>query len=175
MRSDAALLLDMVLALRKIVRFARGLDEQTFRSNDLVQSAVMREFQVLGEAARLITDKMLTASIRAALNRATYELLGNGEGYYCEIPGLQGVWANEDTLEACRNELPASVDKSLYQDLRRAGHKVRSPIQLEADISQRDHAENHATRQFLARSAGLPSAAWSNPDSKLLVASSQRV
>lgn len=56
MRSDTALLLDMVIALRKIVRFAAGLDEQTFRSNDLVQSAVTREFQVLGEAARLITE-----------------------------------------------------------------------------------------------------------------------
>jgi uncharacterized protein with HEPN domain len=54
MRSDAALLLDMLLALRKIMRFADSLDEQTFRSNDMVQSAVMREFQVLGEAARLV-------------------------------------------------------------------------------------------------------------------------
>jgi uncharacterized protein with HEPN domain len=48
MRSDDALLLDMLLALRKIARFAQGLDARAFEANDLVQSAVIREFQVLG-------------------------------------------------------------------------------------------------------------------------------
>lgn len=56
MRSDAALLLDMLLALRKIVRFVEGLDEAAFRSSELVQSAAIREFQVLGEAARLVSE-----------------------------------------------------------------------------------------------------------------------
>lgn len=66
---------------------------------------------------------MLTASIRAALNRATYELLGNGEGYYGEIPGLQGVWANEDTLEACRNELQSVLEDWIRLGLR-LGHTI---------------------------------------------------
>jgi predicted RNase H-like HicB family nuclease len=61
---------------------------------------------------------MLTAYIRAAMNRATYELLGNGEGYYGEIPGLQGVWANEDTLEACRNELQSALEDWILLRLR---------------------------------------------------------
>lgn len=56
MRSDAALLLDMLLALRKIERFTLALNEQVFQANELVQSAVIREFQVLGEAARLVTE-----------------------------------------------------------------------------------------------------------------------
>jgi uncharacterized protein with HEPN domain len=56
MRSDTALLLDMLLATRKLVRYTRELDAQAFEANDLVQSAVVREFQVLGEAARLISD-----------------------------------------------------------------------------------------------------------------------
>lgn len=56
MRSDDALLLDMLLALRKIQRFTQGLDEGGFRTHELVQSAVIREFQVLGEAARLVSD-----------------------------------------------------------------------------------------------------------------------
>lgn len=62
---------------------------------------------------------MLTAYLRAAMSRATYELLGNGEGYYGEIPGLQGVWANEDTLEACRNELQSVLEDWILVGLRR--------------------------------------------------------
>ena len=48
---------------------------------------------------------MLTAYINAAMRIAHYELLDGGEGYIGKIPGLQGVWANSDTLEACRDEL----------------------------------------------------------------------
>lgn len=66
---------------------------------------------------------MLTAYIRAAMNRATYELLENGEGYYGEIPGLQGVWANEDTLEACRNELQSALEDWIWLGLR-LGHTI---------------------------------------------------
>lgn len=66
---------------------------------------------------------MLTAYIRAAMNRATYELLGNGEGYYGEIPGLQGVWANKDTLEGCRNELQSALEDWIWLGLR-LGHTI---------------------------------------------------
>jgi predicted RNase H-like HicB family nuclease len=48
---------------------------------------------------------MLTAYINAAMRSAHYEILDGGEGYFGKIPGLQGVWANADTLEACRDEL----------------------------------------------------------------------
>jgi predicted RNase H-like HicB family nuclease len=48
---------------------------------------------------------MLTEYIRAAMRRATYEILPEDKTYYGEIPGFQGVWANAETLEACRDEL----------------------------------------------------------------------
>lgn len=48
---------------------------------------------------------MLTASIQAAMKRAHYEILADNEGYYGNIPGFQGVWANAQTLEECREEL----------------------------------------------------------------------
>ncbi len=48
---------------------------------------------------------MLTAYINAAMRSAHYELLEGGEGYIGKIPGIQGVWANANTLEACRDEL----------------------------------------------------------------------
>ena len=48
---------------------------------------------------------MLTEYINAAMRHARYEILPENGGYYGEIPELPGVWANADTLEACREEL----------------------------------------------------------------------
>lgn len=53
---------------------------------------------------------MLTAYIQAAMNHAHYEILEANEGYYGEIPDFQGVWANENTLEACREELQSALE-----------------------------------------------------------------
>lgn len=52
---------------------------------------------------------MLTAYIAAAMRNAEYKILGDGSSYG-EIPPLQGVWANEDTLEECRNELQSVLE-----------------------------------------------------------------
>src|SRR5918994_5598449 len=52
---------------------------------------------------------MLTEYIRAAMQRATYDKLEDGT-YYGEVPGLQGLYANEPTLEACRTELQSSLE-----------------------------------------------------------------
>ncbi|HLH23507.1 MAG TPA: type II toxin-antitoxin system HicB family antitoxin [Chloroflexota bacterium] len=48
---------------------------------------------------------MLTEYVRAAMHHATYEILPDDGTFYGEIPGFQGVYANADTLEACRDEL----------------------------------------------------------------------
>lgn len=55
MRDDDALLLDMLLAGRRIQNFVAGMSYQDFQANEMAQSAVIRELQVIGEAARLIT------------------------------------------------------------------------------------------------------------------------
>ena len=52
---------------------------------------------------------MLSNYIRSAMQGATYEMLDNGT-FYGEIPDCQGVWANEDTLEACRDELQSVLE-----------------------------------------------------------------
>lgn len=52
---------------------------------------------------------MLTEYIQAAMRRASYEKLEDGS-YYGEIPGLQGVYADEPTLEACRAELQSALE-----------------------------------------------------------------
>ena len=53
---------------------------------------------------------MLTAYIQAAMRRATYELLPDGEGYSGEIPLLEGVFATAATLEDCREELRSVLE-----------------------------------------------------------------
>ena len=66
---------------------------------------------------------MLTDYIQAAMRKASYELLPDGEGYFGRIPGLQGVWANADTLEACREELQEVLEEWIV-----IGLKMGSPI-----------------------------------------------
>jgi predicted RNase H-like HicB family nuclease len=48
---------------------------------------------------------MLTEYVQAALSEARYEILPDDGSYYGEIPGFDGVYANADRLEACREEL----------------------------------------------------------------------
>jgi len=53
---------------------------------------------------------MLTEYLKAAMAQAHYELLDGGEGFYGEIPGFQGVFAQAETLEACRDELASTLE-----------------------------------------------------------------
>lgn len=53
---------------------------------------------------------MLTDYIRAAMRQAHYEILEDDGTYYGEIPGLQGILANADTLEECRDELQSVLE-----------------------------------------------------------------
>ncbi len=65
---------------------------------------------------------MLTAYIRAAMRHAHYEILED-RTYYGEIPGFQGVYANTDTLEACREELQEALEGWIILGLR-LGHSL---------------------------------------------------
>lgn len=48
---------------------------------------------------------MLTSYIKAAMRGAHYEILSDDSTFYGEMPTFQGVYANADTLEECREEL----------------------------------------------------------------------
>ncbi len=47
---------------------------------------------------------MIADYIQAALKPAEYKKLPDGT-WFVEIPGFEGVWANGQTIEACRSEL----------------------------------------------------------------------
>ncbi|HXR65032.1 MAG TPA: type II toxin-antitoxin system HicB family antitoxin [Ktedonobacteraceae bacterium] len=48
---------------------------------------------------------MFADYMRAALRHARYELLAADGAFYGEISGFNGVYAEADTLEDCREEL----------------------------------------------------------------------
>jgi predicted RNase H-like HicB family nuclease len=45
------------------------------------------------------------------MRRARYEILTDDRTFYGEIPGFEGVYANADTLEACREELEEVLEE----------------------------------------------------------------
>ncbi len=59
---------------------------------------------------------MLTDYICQKLDQAHYKVLKGGV-YFGEIPGLQGVWASEKTLEKCRETLREVLEEWLILKL----------------------------------------------------------
>lgn len=60
---------------------------------------------------------MLSDFIDEKLHQAVYELLEDGT-YFGEIKEIRGVWANNKTLESCRNELREVLESWLIVSLR---------------------------------------------------------
>ena len=74
---------------------------------------------------------MLTSYIHEAMRLAKYGILEDGT-YYGEIPGFQGVWANAELLDACREELQSALEDWLILGLR-MGHAL--PVVAGIDLS----------------------------------------
>jgi len=55
-RSALLLVQDMLDSIQKIRRYTYGLSQETFQENDLVVDAVVRNLEVIGEAARQIPE-----------------------------------------------------------------------------------------------------------------------
>ena len=66
---------------------------------------------------------MFTAYVNAALKKAHYEILPDGEGYFGKIKDLQGVQANADSLEACREELKEVLEEWILLGIK-MGHTI---------------------------------------------------
>lgn len=77
---------------------------------------------------------MLTEYIRAAMRRATYEILEDGT-FYGEIPGFQGVYANADTLAACSEQLQEVLEGWIVLGLR-LGHSLPAVGGVELAVLQ---------------------------------------
>ena len=55
---DDAYLLDIVIAARKVLRYVEGVTLEGFRNGEVLQDAVVRNLQILGEAARKISEEL---------------------------------------------------------------------------------------------------------------------
>lgn len=60
---------------------------------------------------------MLSQYIQAAMRQAKYEILSDDGTYYGEIPSFQGVWANAETLEGCREDLAEVLEEWIFLNL----------------------------------------------------------
>ena len=72
---------------------------------------------------------MLTNYLDKAMEQAVYEIIQEEGVYWGEIPGLQGVWARQATLEGCRRELREALSDWIALRLR-----LGLPIPILADI-----------------------------------------
>ncbi len=71
------------------------------------------------------------------MHHAHYELMENGR-FWGEIPPLQEVWAEGETLEQCRDTLREVLEDWLLVGLRR-GHSI--PVVDGIDLNPRQKAE----------------------------------
>ena len=62
---------------------------------------------------------MILEYIEKALAHARYEIIGDDEPYYGEVPELAGVFATGKTLEECRADLMEVIDGWIIVRLRR--------------------------------------------------------
>ncbi len=60
---------------------------------------------------------ILTAFVETAMHEARYKMLEDGT-FFGEIPSCLGVWANEKTLEVCRDVLREVLEEWLILKLR---------------------------------------------------------
>jgi predicted RNase H-like HicB family nuclease len=81
---------------------------------------------------------MLLDYIQAAMKKAKYEVLSDDGSYYGHIPPCRGVWANERTLEGCRDELQSVLEDWILIGL---WHHHRLPIIDGLNINVRKQQE----------------------------------
>lgn len=58
MRDHALYLKDILAAIDRIEEFVTGMDLEAFQADDKTSSAVLRKFEIIGEAAKQIPDEM---------------------------------------------------------------------------------------------------------------------
>ena len=80
---------------------------------------------------------MLTKYIQAAMRKAKYEILPDDGSFYGEIPGFDGVYANTDQLEKCREELEEILEEWI---LLRISHSLPLPVLEGMDLTIKEMA-----------------------------------
>ena len=58
---DAASLVDILNAARKVVEYSTGLDESRFLASSRDQDAILRQLTIVGEAAKRVSEEFRTS------------------------------------------------------------------------------------------------------------------
>lgn len=58
MRDHTLYLKDILAAIDRVEEFVAGMDLEAFQTDDKTSSAVLRKFEIIGEAAKQITDEV---------------------------------------------------------------------------------------------------------------------
>ncbi len=56
-REESLLLIDILDAARKILNFTKGMDVEQFLEDEKTQDACIRNFEIMGEASKYITEE----------------------------------------------------------------------------------------------------------------------
>jgi uncharacterized protein with HEPN domain len=62
MRRDETYLLDILIAANKALQFVEGIDRRNFAENEIIQSAVMRPLEIIGEASARVSQEFRKAN-----------------------------------------------------------------------------------------------------------------
>jgi uncharacterized protein with HEPN domain len=100
---DDAYLLDVLIAARKVLRYVEDISWDLFKNDDRTQDAVARNLQIIGEAARKISEEFQREhpeipweEIRGMRNRLVHE--------YSRI-NLEKIW------ETVRDDIPVLIHR----------------------------------------------------------------
>ena len=80
---------------------------------------------------------MIREYIDAAMSKSTFKTLSDDGSFFGRIPGFQGVWANEATLEECRKVLEEVLEEWL---LLRISRNLDIPVVDGLDLKFRESA-----------------------------------
>jgi len=100
-------LMDMLSSAKRMISYVEGMDLDSFSSNELVQDAVLRNLEVMGEAARNIPEDV----------RAKYDIPWKG------LVGLRNIVIHtyfgidlENIWSIIRDDLPGIIEELVKED-----------------------------------------------------------
>src|SRR5258708_22893229 len=96
MRDDLVLLLEILLASRKIAKFLEEKTKKQVRNDDMVRSAVERQTEIMGEASRIISKSFKNEHTEVSWRRPI-----KLRNYYIHVYHLvkgEEVWRSAKTL-----------------------------------------------------------------------------